>query len=80
VQAHRDMGQALGLVRLFPQPRLRPGVGQDVAAFSGADVGGHGDDGHTSDQTSGDREHGRRGRRGQHRHPVGRGHPLGHRR
>ncbi len=80
VQAHRDVGQVVGLLRLLPQPRLRAGVGEDVTAFGGADVGGHRDDGHPGDQASGDGQHGR-GRRGrQHGHPVSGPDPLGHRR
>ena len=80
VQPHRDVRQAVGLVGPLPQPRLRAGVGEDVAAFGRADVGGHRDDGHAGDQATGDRQHRGRGRRGQHRHPLRAADPLGHRR
>jgi hypothetical protein len=80
VQAHRDVRQAGGFLRLLPQPRLSAGVGQDVPAFGGADVGWQGDDGYACDQSSSDRQHGRGGRGRQHGHPVSGGDPLGHRR
>ena len=80
VQPHRDVRQAVGLVGPLPQPRLRAGVGEDVAAFGGAHVGGNRDGGHTGDQATGDRQHRRGGRRGQHRHPLRAADPFGHRR
>ena len=67
------------LVGLLPQPRLRAGVGEDVAAFGRADVGGHRNHRHTGDQAAGDGQHGRRGRGGQHRDPVRAADPFGHR-
>ena len=81
VQPHRDVRQvAPVVVGLLPQPRLRAGVGEDVAAFGGADVGRHRHDGHSCDQTSGDGQHGRRGRCGEDGDPVSGGHTFGHRR
>ena len=70
VQPHGDVRQSLGLVGQLPEPRLRTGVGEDVTAFGDADVGGHRDDGDARDQAAGDGQHRRRGRRGQHGHPL----------
>src|SRR6476619_3052148 len=80
MQAHRDVRQVGGLLGLLPQPRLCAGVGEDMTALGGADVGGDRDNGHTCHQTSGDRQHGRRSWSGQHGHLVSVGDPLGHRR
>jgi hypothetical protein len=70
VQADRDVWQPLGLLRQVAQPGLSAGVGEDVTAFGGADVGGYGDDGHASDQAAGHGQHRRCRRRGQHGDPV----------
>ena len=80
VQPHRDVRQALGVVGPLPQPRLCARVGEDVPPFGRADVGGHRNHRHTGDQAAGHGQHGRRGRGGQHRHPLRAADPLGHRR
>ena len=79
VQTHRHVRQPARLVGHLPQPRLRPGIGEHVRPLGHADVGGHRHERHAGDQATGDREHGRRRRRGQDRDPLRPADPLGHR-
>ena len=77
MQSHGDVWKAARVRRLLPQPRLGSGVGEDVCAFGGADVGGHRDDRHAGDQAARHRQHGRGSRGREHRDALRARHPLG---
>ncbi len=80
MRAHRDVWQPRWVVGQRAQPCLDAGVGEHVPAFGDAHIGGYRHNRHAGDQAAGDRQHRRRGRRGQHGDPVRTGDPLGHRR
>ena len=79
VQPDRHVRQARRVLRSLTQPGLGAGVGENVVSFGHPDVGGDRDERNAGDQTSGDRQHGRRGGGREHRDPTGSPDPFGHR-